>query len=101
MSRPGYAKAFSLTTHTTHVPAEQALLGVLSDLRFGPPRSVSSDGGGTAAIDATRAICSALHGFIALEAAGGFGLPLDIDRRYAALVHALGVALSTHPIPQS
>lgn len=50
-----------------------------------------------AAIDATRAIRSALHGFIALEAAGGFGLPVDIDRSYAALVDALDVALTTWP----
>lgn len=55
--------------------------------------------GDDAAIDATRAIRSALHGFIALEAAGGFGLPVNIDRSYAALVDALDVALSTWPTP--
>lgn len=34
---------------------------------------------GAAAVHATRALRSALHGFVALEAAGGFGLPEDVD----------------------
>lgn len=45
------------------------------------------------AIDATRALRSSLHGFIALESAGGFGLPADIDRSYDYLVRALVTAL--------
>ncbi|MEP6480217.1 MAG: WHG domain-containing protein [Rhodoglobus sp.] len=44
---------------------------------------------GDDAIDATRAFRSALHGFVALEAAGGFGLPQDVDRSFAKLVGAL------------
>jgi AcrR family transcriptional regulator len=46
------------------------------------------------AIDAIRGIRSALHGFVSLEAAGGFAMPLDIDRSFhrlvAALIDALG-----------
>jgi AcrR family transcriptional regulator len=38
------------------------------------------------AIDATRALRSALHGFVSLEAAGGFGLPVDVDRSFERLV---------------
>lgn len=44
-------------------------------------------------IDAIRALRSALHGFISLEAAGGFGLPADVDRSFDRLVDALILAL--------
>ena len=44
---------------------------------------------GEAAIDATRALRATLHGFVSLEAAGGFGLPRDIDRSFAATVALL------------
>jgi AcrR family transcriptional regulator len=47
---------------------------------------------GDDAIDATRALRSALHGFVALEAMGGFGLPRDIDRSFARLVQILDTA---------
>jgi AcrR family transcriptional regulator len=49
---------------------------------------------GDDAIDAARALRAALHGFIALEAAGGFGLPRDVERSYHRLVHGLHHALS-------
>jgi AcrR family transcriptional regulator len=53
----------------------------------------------TDAIDATRAIRSTLHGFIALESAGGFGLPVDIGRSFDRLVDGLILALNAieHP----
>lgn len=40
---------------------------------------------GSAAIHAARCIRSAAHGFAALEAAGGFGLPEDLDESYEYL----------------
>jgi AcrR family transcriptional regulator len=45
-------------------------------------------------VHAARAVRSALHGFAALEAAGGFGLPIDLDASFEAMVAALarGVA---------
>lgn len=46
-----------------------------------------------AAADATRALRAALHGFVTLEAAGGFGLPVDIDRSFDRLVSGLARAL--------
>jgi AcrR family transcriptional regulator len=49
---------------------------------------------GDDAIDATRALRAALHGFVALEAAGGFGLPRDVDRSFDRLLHALKRALA-------
>jgi hypothetical protein len=32
---------------------------------------------------------SAVHGFVALESAGGFGIPLDVDDSFEWLVSAL------------
>ncbi len=40
-------------------------------------------------IDATRAVRSAVHGFVMLEIAGGFGLPQDVDRSFDRLVSLL------------
>ena len=45
------------------------------------------------AIDATRALRPLLHGFVSLEAAGGFGMPDDVDRSFDRLVDAFIRAL--------
>jgi AcrR family transcriptional regulator len=45
-------------------------------------------------IDAIRALRSALHGFVTLEAGGGFGLPVDIDRSFDRLVTGLATAFA-------
>jgi len=50
---------------------------------------------GDDAIDAIRAYRAALHGFVSLEADGGFALPVDVDRSFNRLVHALVLALPT------
>jgi AcrR family transcriptional regulator len=47
------------------------------------------------AIDATRALRSALHGFVTLESTGSFGLPVDIDHSFERLVNAIAKALSS------
>jgi AcrR family transcriptional regulator len=44
---------------------------------------------GDDAVDAIRALRAALHGFVALEEAGGFGLPVDVDRSFDRLVAGL------------
>ncbi len=49
---------------------------------------------GDDAVDAARAIRAALHGFTSLEAAGGFGMPRDVDRSFGRLVDALDTALA-------
>jgi AcrR family transcriptional regulator len=67
--------------------ASAAVVGVVLDILDG------YDIHGTDAIDATRAIRSTLHGFISLESASGFGLPLDINRSFDRLVDGLIVAL--------
>jgi hypothetical protein len=45
------------------------------------------------AIDAARAVRAALHGFVALEAAGGFGLPRDVEWSFERLLDGLDAAL--------
>ena len=47
---------------------------------------------GDDAIDATRALRAALHGFVTLEAVGGFGLPRDVDRSFTRVVRILDTA---------
>jgi AcrR family transcriptional regulator len=52
---------------------------------------------GDDAVDAARALRSALHGFVALEASGGFGLPVEIGESFERLIGALVVALASWP----
>ncbi|MGY4643559.1 TetR-like C-terminal domain-containing protein [Cellulomonas sp. URHB0016] len=40
-------------------------------------------------IDAVRAVRAAVHGFVALELDGGFGMPDDVDRSFEFLVEGL------------
>jgi len=49
---------------------------------------------GDDAIDVTRSLRAALHGFVSLEAAGGFGLPADVDRSFDRLIHGLVKAVT-------
>lgn len=50
---------------------------------------------GEDAIDALRGLRALLHGFVAIEAAGGFKLPQDLDRSYRRLVQTYADTLST------
>jgi AcrR family transcriptional regulator len=58
--------------------------------------AVLSDYGlhGDDAVDAARTLRAALHGFVVLDASGGFGLPRDVDRSFDRLVTALDAALT-------
>jgi AcrR family transcriptional regulator len=49
---------------------------------------------GDDAIDVTRAFRAALHGFVSLEAEGGFGLPNDVDRSFDRLIRSLARAIT-------
>ena len=73
--------------------ASAAVVGVVFDVLAG------YDLHGIDAIDATRALRSTLHGFIALESSGGFGLPVDVDRSFERLVDGLVVALTSLTTP--
>ncbi|MDX6723503.1 MAG: hypothetical protein QOD73_1907, partial [Solirubrobacteraceae bacterium] len=44
---------------------------------------------GDEAIHGARALRSALHGFVSLEVAGGFGLPVALDESFDRMVAAL------------
>jgi AcrR family transcriptional regulator len=48
---------------------------------------------GDAAIHAVRAVRSALHGFVALEREGGFGIALSLDESFATLVEMIDAGL--------
>ena len=45
-------------------------------------------------IHGVRIVRAALHGFVALEAGGGFGMPLSVDDTFARLVTALDRGLA-------
>jgi AcrR family transcriptional regulator len=45
-------------------------------------------------LHAIRALRSTVHGFAAIEIAGGFGIPLDVDKSFEWLVSALLAGLS-------
>jgi AcrR family transcriptional regulator len=69
--------------------ASDAVLRVVFDVLAGYGLS------GVDAIDATRALRAALHGFVALETLGGFGLPRDVERSFERLVEICDAALRT------
>ena len=56
---------------------------------------------GEAALHATRFVRSALHGFTALERAGGFALPLDRDASFDHLVDAVDAGLERLATPST
>jgi AcrR family transcriptional regulator len=74
-----------------HVAAAERAVGTITAILSGYGLT------GDDAIDATRALRSALHGFVSLEQSGGFGLPQDIDHSYAQLVLAMDLALQNWP----
>jgi AcrR family transcriptional regulator len=44
-------------------------------------------------VHAARAFRSAVHGFVVIEAAGGFGIPVDLDASFERLVATLAAGL--------
>jgi AcrR family transcriptional regulator len=74
-----------------HAAAAEAVLRVVCAVLAG--YGVDGDD----AVDAARTVRSALHGFVVLEASGGFGLPRDVDRSFDRLVTALDAALADWP----
>jgi AcrR family transcriptional regulator len=74
-----------------HVAAAEAAFAVLLAVLDGYELS------GDDAIDAIRALRAAMHGFVTLEAAGGFGLPRSVDASYTRLIDSLDAAFATWP----
>ncbi len=52
---------------------------------------------GDDAIHAIRALRALLHGFVALEAAGGFAMPQDLDESYRRMVDGYARSLASPP----
>jgi AcrR family transcriptional regulator len=83
--------------------ATEVVFAVLSGFGFG--FELGSGVGGDAAIGgdadavvhATRALRAALHGFVDLEARGGFALPVDLDESFGRLVAGLVAGLGAEP----
>jgi AcrR family transcriptional regulator len=73
---------------TEHLAAADDALGVFFAVLAGYGIT------GPDAIDAIRGLRAAMHGFVALEAAGGFGLPRSVDASYQRLVDAFDTALT-------
>lgn len=48
---------------------------------------------GEDSIDAIRGLRATLHGFVSLEAAGGFALKADVNRSFERVIHGFTVAL--------
>lgn len=67
------------TDRELQVVGEEAVELVLTVLK---PYELSGD----AALHVVRGFRSIVHGFVSLEAAGGFGLPLDLDESYRRLI---------------
>ncbi|MGH3423951.1 MAG: TetR/AcrR family transcriptional regulator [Nocardioidaceae bacterium] len=75
--------------NTAHVEAAEAAIRVIYATLAGYGLE------GSDAVDAARALRASLHGFVTLEAHGGFGLPEDVDRSYRRLVGGLDAMLSS------
>lgn len=52
---------------------------------------------GDALVDAARALRSAMHGFVLIETAGGFGIPREVDRSFEAMIRAHDAMLASWP----
>jgi AcrR family transcriptional regulator len=75
------------------VALSSAFLGVIFDVLAG------YDLRGDDAVDATRFLRAALHGFVALETGGGFEMPVDLERSFARLVASVVTALGSWARP--
>lgn len=71
-----------------HLAASDAVLGTVLEVLG----SYGLDGDD--AVDAARMVRAGLHGFASLEAAGGFGLPREVERSFERLVDGLEHALA-------
>jgi AcrR family transcriptional regulator len=70
------------------VTASDAMLRVIFRILAG--YGISGDD----AVDATRSLRAALHGFVTLEAAGGFGMPREVDRSFDRFLIAFDATLT-------
>jgi AcrR family transcriptional regulator len=68
------------------------LSGRLLDVVYGVLRTYGRTG--EDAVHDVRALRAALHGFVSLERAGGFGMPVNVERSFGRLVDLFDAALT-------
>lgn len=86
---PGSYRALQNAESVADEPAASELIGVVLAVL----RGYRLDG--EIAVHATRVLRAALHGFVSLEAEGGFGIPLSLDHSFELLVAVLDNGLQT------
>ncbi len=74
---------------TEYIAASDAAIGLLAAVLKG--YRIEGDD----MIDAVRMMRATLHGFVSIEAVGGFGLPQSVDATFTRLVDMLDAAWST------
>jgi AcrR family transcriptional regulator len=90
-ARPGLYQATMRAPHPDdelHTAVSQDVL----DVAIAVMRGYGIEG--VDAVHAIRMFRSALHGFIAQEASGAFGMPESIEESYRLMIEALNIALS-------
>ena len=71
--------------------SEVAAAEAATEVAFGTLRGFGLEGDDL--VDATRGLRALMHGYVTVEAAGGFEMPVDVDRSYDRLVDAFIRAL--------
>jgi AcrR family transcriptional regulator len=90
-AHPGLYAA-SVTAPAPDDPEHQAAAGETAEVVYAVLRAWDLDG--DEAVHAARAFRSAVHGFVALEAGGGFGIPVDLDASFDRLVATVAEGLA-------
>jgi AcrR family transcriptional regulator len=91
LAHPGRYAAGAITAPAAGDAEHRAAGAAVLDVLRGVLRSWSLDEEQT--LHALRGVRSAVHGFASLEAAGGFGIELDLDISFQHLVAALAAGL--------
>jgi hypothetical protein len=91
-AHPGRAAAAVRAPHpgdAEHLAAGQAAAAALAAVLDGYDITSANT------IDAIRSLRAVMHGFVTLEAAGGFGLPRSVDATYTRLIDGLDAVFAT------
>jgi AcrR family transcriptional regulator len=91
-AHPGLYAA-GVTAPSPEDPQHQAAAQETVDVIYAVLRAWQLEGDD--AVHATRAFRSAVHGFVLLEASGGFAIPVDVDLSFERLVATLAGGLAT------
>ena len=75
------------------ITGDSSQFGELLDRKM--PRAQQDEHSLQDAVDAIRSLRAVIHGFVTLEATGGFGLPRSLDATYTRLIDSLDTAFTT------